>query len=111
MAIDGNVATRWTTGQNQMGNEWFLIDMGAVLPVSEVVLDDTSFPTDFPPTYTLEASTDGVTYTQTAMGAGAMVTTIQFAQRKARYIRINDKEMTAAPDGYWWSIDEIAIRP
>jgi hypothetical protein len=110
-AFDGLIATRWTTGQNQMGSESFLVDMGAILPIARVVLDDTMDPQDFPVAYTLEVSTNNRTFRVVAMGAGSTVTDISFAQLAARYIRISQTGMTPSPSGGWWSIDELRIYP
>jgi hypothetical protein len=109
-AFDGKITTRWTTGRNQMGNEWFMVDLGQVEPVSRVVLDDTTNPQDFPAAYTLELSTNGTMFTPVKMGKGATITDIQFATVDARYVRILQTGTTPA-GGSWWSIDELRIYP
>ena len=110
-AFDGMITTRWATGRNQMGDESFLGDMGAVVPIARVVLDDTTDAQDFPVAYTLAVSTNNRTFTAVAMGAGSTVTDVGFAQVRARYIRINQTGMTPTPTGNWWSIDELRIYP
>jgi hypothetical protein len=107
-AFDGKTTTRWTTGRNQMGDETFTVDLGQAMPVSRVVLDDTTDARDFPAAYTLEVSTNGMTFTGVQMGKGATVTDIQFARVNARYVRIRQTGMTPA-GGSWWSIDELRI--
>jgi hypothetical protein len=107
-AFDGKLATRWTTGRNQMGDETFMVDLGQVESVSRVLIDDTTHPQDFPVAYTLEVSTNGTTFTAVKMGKGATMTDIQFTRVDARYIRIRQTGMTAA-GGSWWSIDELKI--
>jgi hypothetical protein len=107
-AIDGKLATRWSTGRNQMGDETFTIDLGQVVPVSRVVLDDSTNTQDFRVAYTLEVSTNGTTFTAVKMGRGATMTDIQFARVNARYVRIRQTGMTPA-GGSWWSIDELRI--
>jgi hypothetical protein len=109
-AFDGMIGTRWSTGRNQQGNETFTIDLGSSMPVSRVVIDDTTHPTDFPVAYTLEISTNNTNFTNVKMGAGERVTDIQFPQAMARYVRIRQTGMTAA-NGSWWSIDELKIYP
>jgi hypothetical protein len=109
-AIDGNIATRWTTGLNQMGTEFFMVDMGRALSISRVVLDDTTHTQDFPTAYTLEVSTDATNFVTEKMGLGATITDILFAQVTARYVRIRQTGMTVA-GGSWWSIDELRIYP
>jgi hypothetical protein len=106
-ALDGNVATRWTTGRSQMGNESFEIDFGITMSVSRVVLDDTMFPQDFPVAYLLELSADGTTFMAVSMGKGATVTNIEFGMMNARYIRIRE----TASGTKWWSIGELRVYP
>jgi hypothetical protein len=108
--LDGDLATRWTTGRNQTGNEWFLLDLGKTESISRVVLDDTRFPLDFPVGYTLEVSTNGNTFTMVSMGKGAAVTRIDFTSTMARSIRIKQTGATPAA-GSWWSIGEIQVYP
>jgi hypothetical protein len=110
-AFDGHLGTRWTTGHNQMGAETFMVDLRKAEPVSRVILDDTTFPTDFPAAYTLEVSTDGHSFTTVEKGHGATVTDIQFATTTARYVRIRQTGTTPAPLGAWWSIDEMKVYP
>jgi hypothetical protein len=107
-ACDGKLATRWTTGRAQMGGETFVVDLGKTEPVSRVVLDDTTNPQDFPIAYSLEISTDGMTFTPVKTGKGATTTDIQFDRVNTRYIRLRQTG-TAGAAGSWWSIDELQI--
>jgi hypothetical protein len=79
--------------------------------ISRVVLDNATHPDDFPAAYTLEVSANGNTFMGVAMGKGARVTDIRFNTVTARYLRIRQTGMTAAPNGAWWSIDEIRVYP
>jgi hypothetical protein len=110
-AFDGDLKTRWATGRNQAGNESFLLDLGASKSVSRVVLDATTHPNDFPAAYTLDVSTNGTAFTNATMGKGAAVTDIQLTRVMARYVRIRQTGTTPAPNGAWWSIDEIKVYP
>lgn len=91
-----------------MGNESFRLDLGAARPVSQVVLDTGDYPTDFPARYVLEVSTALPNYRAVATGTGAAVTTSQFSQVMARYIRIRQTGTTPV---FWWSISEISVFP
>jgi hypothetical protein len=108
--LDGNPATRWTTGRNQVGDESFVIDLGKTESVSRVVLDDSGFPQDFPVSYTVEVSTNGNTFTMVDMGMGATITRMDFTRTMARTLRIKQTGKTAA-NGSWWSIGELSIYP
>jgi glucosylceramidase len=106
-AFDGDLTTRWSSGQNQSGGETFRLDLGAVTSVSEMTLEGAGG-ADFPAAYTLEVSADGQAYEQVAAGAGAPFTRIQFAQKNARYLRVTQ---TGTNANQWWSIAEITIQP
>ena len=61
-AIDGDPATRYTSGQTQNGTEFFTLDFGATVSITGITLDDTASPNDFPVMYKAEYSTDGTTF-------------------------------------------------
>jgi hypothetical protein len=107
-AFDGKIATRWTTGRNQTGDETFTVDLGQVTSVSRVVLDDTTHGQDFPAAYSIEVSTNGTTFTAVKTGRGAAITDVAFPRVNARYVRIRQTGTTPA-NGSWWSIDELKI--
>jgi hypothetical protein len=107
-AFDGNIATRWTTGRAQIGDESFIVDLGAAMPVSQVVLDDSTHPTDYPAAYALDLSSDGKKFTSVESGAGSMVTIVCFRESSVRYIRIRQTSATSLSA---WSIDELRVYP
>ena len=105
-AIDGNTTTRWSSGEPQVGGEWFLIDLGAVAPhLTQIALDTSGHPMDYPVSYKLEASNDGASYAFVASGSGSSVTTIKFSDKSARYLKITQTSASAS----WWSIHELSI--
>jgi hypothetical protein len=106
-AADGDLATRWTSGVNQAGNEWFLVDLGAVTSVSEVWMSTQASPDDFPVQYNLEVSSNNETFTSVATGAGQLVTKVKFTRQSARYLRIRQ----TGSKTMWWTIHELTIRP
>jgi hypothetical protein len=105
-AIDGIATTRWSSGVDQTGVEWFLLNLGAKAShLTKLVLDTTKSPTDFPVAYKLELSSDGTNYSQVASGAGAAVTTITFADTPGQYVRVSQTGVSAS----WWSIQELTL--
>jgi hypothetical protein len=106
-AIDGNTATRYSTGAKSAGGEWFRVDLGATTQVTGIVLDDTVDFNDVPYGYKVEVSTDGTAWTQVATcnAIASTTETINFAAKPARYVRVTDT--TAGI--HWWSIDEISV--
>lgn len=106
-AFDGNVTTRWGTGQPQKPGQYFQVDFGGTVRLTQVVLDTTTHAGDYPRGYDVGLSNDGTTFTSVATGtpAAANVVTIDFAAALGRYLRIT---MTGT-DGLWWSIDELRL--
>jgi F5/8 type C domain len=108
-AIDGNIATRWTTGVSQTNGEWFQVDMGGGTPptFTNIVLDAGSSTGDYPRGYRVNVSNDGTNWgSPVATGAGSSaVTSISFSARAARYLRITQP----GSNGLWWSIHELNI--
>ena len=104
-AIDGDIATRWSSGRAQTGNEFFKVDLGSVGCVSQLRI--VSSAGDFAASYVVNVSTDDETYIRVAKGTGSNVMAIVFAPRLARYVRIDQ----TGTSGSWWSIDELTILP
>ena len=104
-AVDGNNGTRWTTETAQRSGMWFQLDLGNSQTVGSVTLDSSQSPNDEPATYTLSTSTDGRSFSNAASGSGSSngVTTIEFSNRSARYIRITQN---GSKTRNWWSIHE-----
>ncbi|HET6282773.1 MAG TPA: discoidin domain-containing protein, partial [Polyangia bacterium] len=108
-AFDGDRMTRWGTGQSQVGNEWFRLDLGAPAKLRQITLNHQYQPWDFPVKYTLELSADDITYNTVATGMGSAIETrINIAPTTARYIRIRQGGQTP-PNTQWWSIGELTV--
>jgi mono/diheme cytochrome c family protein len=108
MAIDGNPATRYTTGAPQHPGEWFQIELPTETEISGVELDEKQFSTDFPRGYKVQVSADGVTWEKpVAEGKrSGPVTEIGFAPVKTRFVRITQTE---ADKRFFWSIGEVRL--
>jgi hypothetical protein len=104
-AIDGNIATRWSSGRAQTPTDFFKIDLGSVGCVGQVRI--VSSGGDFATAYTVGVSTDDVSYITVAKGTGSPLLQLVFRPRFARYVRVNQVGASAA----WWSIDEITVTP
>lgn len=104
--IDGDPATRWSTGRGMEPGDWFQVDLGSEQTVSEFLIDATGSGGDFPRGYELFASTDGVTWGQPiARGGGRAKLAVQFPAVSARYLRI----VNQGSAGSWWSIHELSV--
>ena len=107
-AVDGNSNTRWTTETPQRPGMWFQLDLGSAETVGSVTLDSSNSPNDEPATYTLSTSTNGSNFSTAASGTGSSngITTINFSNRSARYIRITQN---GSKSRNWWSIHEMSV--
>lgn len=106
-ALDGVGGGSWATGSAMAGGEWYRIDMGSSQTVAMVIAQTPSGNRwDYPRGFTLEASTNGTSWTTLATGiAYGWKRPISVAPTTARYLRIT--QTGAAPQ--WWTIDEITV--
>jgi len=106
-AVDGNDETRWSTGQSQRENQWIEIDLSASETFNRIVLDTEGSSQDFPREYTVRVSANGNQWETVASGAGgSAVTSINFDEQNAQYVRI---EQSGNTDRWWWSIHELNL--
>jgi glucosylceramidase len=106
-ALDGNAATRWSTGAAQVNGQWFQVDMGAVRTFNRIVLDAGASTGDYPRGYQVFVSNDGTNWgSAIASGTGTTQSiSITFATQSARYLRI----VQTGSVGNWWSIHELNV--
>ncbi|HLQ37120.1 MAG TPA: discoidin domain-containing protein, partial [Planctomycetota bacterium] len=108
-AIDGDPATRWTTGVDLQPGLWFQIDFGAPFTVRELRLDTRRSPGDYPRAFDLVVADDGEHWSQplvSGTGDGPMTVITVATPRAARFLRI---EQTGRQSGLWWSIHELQV--
>jgi F5/8 type C domain len=111
-AFDGNTQTRWATNYEQTPDQWIQVDLRCTRTFSKIILNSARHANDYPTGYRIEVSTDLVTWTAVAQGAGAAVTTdgistIPLGNQTTRYIRITQ----TGTSPHWWGIDEFGIAP
>ena len=108
LAIDGNLATRYTSGGPQHPGEWYQIELPAEAEVSGIELDDQKCATDFPRGYKVQVSQDGKAWgSPVAQGQrSGPVTEIGFAPVKTRFVRITQ---TGYARPLPWSIGEVQL--
>jgi endo-1,3(4)-beta-glucanase len=111
-AVDGNMNDRWASGQAQDGDagQWFHIDFGATVALSEVTLEQGMNLDDFPRGYEISLSYRHTDFdaVASAKGVGAAVSesVIPLEERAiGRYMLIRQ---TGAAER-WWSIAEINV--
>jgi len=105
--LDGNLATRWSTGAAMAPGQSFTIDMKAAKDFSKIVMNSTGSDNDYARGYEVYVSSDGTNWgTAIASGTGSgPVVTVSFAQRTARYIKVVQTGTNAS----WWSISELNV--
>jgi F5/8 type C domain len=108
-AIDGNPATRYTTGitQGSKGPETATLTFHSPVSITGVTL--LSKGGDGPFMYQVDSSTDGVTFNAfvpPAVGAGSDTLTVPFERTFMRAIRITQ---TGVKKTNWWSIHELTV--
>lgn len=105
-AIDGDAATRWSSGHGMQPGDWFQLDLGSAQTFDRIVLDSTASSGDFARQYEVYTSDDGTTWGEPiATGPGSTVTRIQLPTTTARYILVVNK----ASSGSWWSIHDVSV--
>jgi hypothetical protein len=105
--VDGSIASRWSTGANQTPGQYFQIDFGGTVSLTQVVLDATNNAGDYPRGYDIALSANGTTFTTVATNAANtnIVVTETFGAAQGQYLRITQK----GTFGNWWSIDELRL--
>ena len=103
--LDGNAATRWSTGTPMVNGQTVTVDMGAAHSVGQVTMDSAGSTGDYAHGYTVALSTNGTTWSApvaTGTGTSALVTAT-FAAQSARFIRVTQTGSSSS----WWSIAEF----
>jgi len=106
--LDGNAATRWSTGELQHPGHWFQLTFSEPTGLTALVLNAAGSPEDYPRGYAVYVSDDGEDWGDPiATGAGSQgVTRIEFSPVTASAIRI---EQTGTADANYWSIHTLEI--
>ncbi len=108
-AIDGDLTTRWSNGRFQDGTDWFAVDFGGPVTLSNITLNDAgAYRADYPGAYELRGSLDGVTFDDPPFVAGngsEGATVIDFAPRTLRAVKVS--QVGASNATHWWGIGEF----
>jgi hypothetical protein len=116
---DGNINERWSTGKPQSGDEWFQIDFGAEVTLSQITMQLGSNPNDWPRGYAIRVSNlDAVSNVAAfsapvlANGVGAMSTDVVVSLPDpvtGRYLLVRQTGVVEAPAESWWTIAELLV--
>jgi beta-glucosidase len=104
--IDGDTATRWSSGTPMANGNTVTADLGAARTFSRVVMDSADSGNDYARGYTIAVSANGRTWTTVGSGVGSgAVVTADVATQTARYLRITQTGSAT----WWWSIAELNL--
>jgi hypothetical protein len=104
-AIDGNLGTRWTTGEDMASGMWFEVNMQSAQTFNEITMDSAGSANDYARGYSVYVSSDGATWGNpiaTGTGTAALIT-VTFPTQTAQYIQV----VQTGAANYWWSIAEF----
>jgi hypothetical protein len=104
-AIDGNLATRFSSEAVQASGMFFQVNLGSAQTFNQIEMNSVNSAADYARGYNVEVSTNGTTFTSVTTGTGtASPEIVTFAAQTAQYIRV---VLTAGGTTSWWSIDEF----
>ncbi|GAB3741713.1 discoidin domain-containing protein [Microlunatus parietis] len=104
--LDGDQATRWSSGAGQSPGEWVRLDFGTERTFDQVRLSVGANVGDYVRAYRLETSADGETWTPVARGRGSTGTMIiPLPRTTTRHLRL----VSEGSSGSWWSITEFGL--
>jgi len=105
-ALDGNAATRFSSGSAMTNGQTFTLDLGSARTFDQVTMDSGGSTQDYARAFTVQTSTDGATWTNVTTGTGtSAVVTARFANQTARWVRI----VQTGSNSSWWSIAELNL--
>jgi hypothetical protein len=107
-SIDNDDVSRWSSGRYQDGTDWFKVDFGGLVTMSNLTLTNGAYdPNDYPGSVALYGSTDGVTFSSVAFAtaSGAPQTVVTFPTQTLRAVKL--KQVGTANRTHYWSIHEL----
>ena len=107
-ALDGNATTRWTTRETQRSDQFYEINFNSIKLFDRILLDTTGSNSDYPRSYEVQVSNNGINFTTIATGTpnNDPLNLITFSSQSTRYLRI---EQNGSSNRNWWSIHEMTI--
>ncbi|WP_255658518.1 discoidin domain-containing protein [Actinoplanes sp. L3-i22] len=106
LAVDGDAATRWSSGAAQAPGQYLQVDLGATRVFRKVAIDSGGNLGDYARAWQLAVSRDGVTWTTAASGTGTgQLTTVDLRPTRARYLRITSTGSSTS----WWSVADLRL--
>jgi len=105
-AIDGNLATRYSSGAGQAAGMWFQVNMGSAQSVNEIDMEVPNSAGDYARGFSVGVSnsaTGPFSTVATCTGTSSSQV-VSFPAQSDQYLRVT---LTTAYAAAWWSIDEL----
>ncbi|RPK27968.1 discoidin domain-containing protein [Paenibacillus xylanexedens] len=105
--VDGDLTTRWSSGQLQKPGDWLHIDLGSEQSMDTVFMNSGNNGGDYAHGYEIYISKDNENWGQPiAESAGTSPSlSVELGMQTARYVKI---VLTSSADS-WWSISELKL--
>ena len=104
--LDGNAATRYSSGTGQYDGLSFTVDMGQTETFNKIVIDSGSGSNDYARNSDVFVSTDGTNWTKvTSVTGTGPAPRGHLPSQTARYIKV----VITGNEGYWWSVAEFNV--
>ncbi|WP_073926956.1 beta-glucosidase [Streptomyces sp. CB03911] len=103
--LDGNAASRWSSGVPMASGQSLTVDTGAVRSLARITMDSGGSAADYARGYQVFLSPDGVSWgspVTTGNGTGPLVTA-DFPAQNARYVKVVQTGTATS----WWSVTEF----
>lgn len=106
-AIDGNLATRYTTGQSMSPGMWIQIELPEPVEVTGLVLDAAGSGGDYPRGCEIQVSTDGEKWSEPIRNPEVRSPMIEIGitRQKTKFIRITQ----TGKNRLYWSIHDLQV--
>jgi hypothetical protein len=106
-AIDADPTTRWSSGRDMDGTDWFTVDFGGTVKISSITMELANYDQgDYPDSYAIYGSTDGVKFSNSSFtnSSGSDDETKSFSTQTLRAVKI---KQTGSNRGHAWSINDL----
>ncbi|MBA4493000.1 discoidin domain-containing protein [Paenactinomyces guangxiensis] len=103
--LDGDLNTRWTTGQPMKPGQSLTVDMKTVKTFDRIIMDSAGSSNDYARGYEVYVSNNGASWgnpVASGTGRGAKIQ-VDFPEQTARYIKV----VQTGNASYWWSVVEF----
>jgi hypothetical protein len=112
LAVDGDVATRYSSGQTQTAGQWLQIDLGAAAAVNHLTINSVPA-NDYTRHYQVRVSNTSGDMAAPVLadgdGAAGVININLTKVGVGRFVLITQTGSVMAPATSWWSINEITV--